>query len=244
MSNTKKIEEMMKSMEEKLANELEKVGRELKQELKEMRKELRVRDEMIEALKKDADVKERKIESMNKRILSLEEERRRMEKNNQREEINKVRNKVTILKSPLDKNADDLTVMSNLNGVLQTKLALKDIQVNNYRKVNGPIVITFYELNKKIEFMQQYKVHKQNKFIIVNTLTREALNMRRQALTLKEKGIIQKVWAYRGKIFFELAGSSGWVEATLENLESLRGEETHLEGVRELEGVSSRSGSG
>lgn len=161
----------------------------------------------------------KEIKEMKSQLSSL---RKHLEKDNRKEEEN--RNKVVILKCPhkeaISKESITKVLNEHLDSLNQISTA-KIQQVNDYRDKNGPITIQFNNTKDKVNLLTHFKNFKD--IIIRDCLSSKNAKLRKQAILLHKKNIIQKVWTYRGDVYFSLPGSSDRILACWDNLNCLAG---------------------
>lgn len=120
--------------------------------------------------------------------------------------------KVVILKiDNLDENPTTVSCMTKLNDHLIAENALSSnciTKVEDFRKKKGPLILELDTIKNKTKLLKMFKNNKD--LIVKDCLDRNANNLRKQAIKLKEKKIIKAFWSYRGEIFYlPLNGSEG-----------------------------------
>lgn len=113
-----------------------------------------------------------------------------------------IKNDIVILKSDLPNNSDITPqICTNLlNKLIENgpKILPNDIEIKDFRNRKGPLVLKLKDIKTKLKILHI----KSEKFVAKNRLTRESIILRKKAMELKKKGVIRKIWEYKGNIFF------------------------------------------
>ena len=130
-----------------------------------------------------------------------------------------VTNEVVILKSQIMEGSPE-TCTAHINSCLpKDGIHATDIDsIQDHRPNKGPIVIRFKSVRAKVIALKaSCKL-----FVIKNALPKEKLFLRKEALKLREMGLIQKVWDYRGEIYFKRPDHEEKVCAGIEDINAIK----------------------
>lgn len=162
-------------------------------------------------LQKDINIIKHKLLSLNSQITQSSQRTKESESADA---------KVVILKCPesIDTTSTQ-KLMDSINEHLEeTSKFSSDLisDISDFRKNNGPIQLSISSLDKKVSLLKLFRENKD--FIIRDCLSRQALQLRSAAISLANKGKIEKVWSYKGDVYFTLPGSRNRVLACWDSL--------------------------
>lgn len=160
-----------------------------------------------------------KIPILEKRVTDLETE---LKKFNYKNQQNEVALKAVVFKTKIPKNPTKSNVLEELNRQLEnTKLSITDIDsIHDHRDKKGPLSIKFTNIKSKIKALTL----KKKGIAITSELTKDARTIRTKAKELKSKGIITKVWDYKGNIYICRKDMNEKIQVDISKLELLETE--------------------
>ena len=125
----------------------------------------------------------------------------------------------TAAATPIPKSAAE--IINHLNSVLpeETNVNESDIQVEDYSDKNGPVIVEFKTLKQKVNVLRSFKSKKD--IIVRDCLSYKSNSLRKKAIQLMNKGVIKKVWTFRGDVYFLLPVGGRGVKADRDNLDFL-----------------------
>ena len=136
-------------------------------------------------------------EKNNKVVLFRPQPSERKERANQDEEM------YDPPKLPESINSNSIVELLNSDLSSENQLSIDDIkEVEDHRNKNGPIVITFSEFKTKITILKLFKMSKS--YSIRDHLSKTNTLLRKRAISLRQKKLIERVWVYRGSIYYSL----------------------------------------
>lgn len=160
------------------------------------------------------------IEKLEQRVQVLEE---KVSNDMEIQEKEKKRTEVVLLRSQI-KEATALNIIGEANNHLQQQdkiTASEILSISDYRHKKGPIVIKLATMTSKFKLLKC----KDPDFLIKNSLTKNQSKIKKIANAIKQKGVISKVWEYKGDIYFQRTGMEERIRGSISALKRVEEED-------------------